>query len=269
MKRLLCFTVFLLCSSPWSFAAQLLKWEDPNKPGEVTAFIICAAGPLPAATIRKVTVWTNELDLAYLLKNAPKGRYAVYGMSMGTNNVLGEKGKTMVVYWADGKILEKSNSTTQLSTPFTCEKLAYSRQGKGVLYPTGQDPARAFCATECKSITPGQICKVALNLRKVRDPQGDLTVHVWRSYKKRPADLLTSSVATIDTSQITDGWYEVPIQFNALAGETYWIGYTLSKTDLQNGLLWLGGGSGARCYSADGITWVYGANEGLNVRLYN
>jgi hypothetical protein len=270
MERLVWFTTVLLCLPLSGFSAELLRWDDPNKPGDVKAFIICAAGPLPAATIRKVTVWTNELDLTYLLKNAPKGRYAVYGMSIRTNDVQSERSKAMVVHWADGKILEETPSTARSSAAVSeCEKVAYSHEGKGVFYETGHDPARLFTATECKSITRGQICKVALNLRKLREPKGEITVHVWSNYKKRPAALLTSSAGTIDASQISDGWYEVPINFNALPGEIYWVGYTLSKMDPKNGVAWLGGGSGARCYSADGITWVYSANEALNVRLYN
>jgi hypothetical protein len=270
MKQLFCFAMLLFCCPLSSFPAELLKWDDPNKPGEVKAFIICATGPLPAATIRKVIVRTNELDLTYLLKNAPKGRYAVYGMSVGANNSPSEKSKAMMIYWDDGKILEETNSTVRLpATLSRCEELAYSNQGKGVLHQTGHNPARIFAATECKPITAGQICKVALNLRKLREPKGEITVYIWSNYKKRPAALLTTSAGTIDASQIAEGWYEVPINFQALAGETYWVGYALSQTDPKNGVLWLGGGSGARCYSADGISWVYGANEALNVRLYH
>ncbi len=261
--------LFLRCGVP-SRSAEILKWDDPNKPGEVKAFIICAAGPLPAATIRKVTVWTNELDLTYLLKNAPKGRYAVYGMSVGTNDVPSEKSKAMVVHWADGKIFEEGASSTSLPANISgCDKFAYSHQGQGVVYHTGRDPARAYTATACKSVAAGPICKIALNLRKLREPEGRITVYVWSNHKNRPAALLTSGIGTIDASQVTDDWYDVPVSFTALAGETYWVGYKVSKTDPKNGVLWLGGGSGARCYSADGITWVSAANEAMNVRLYN
>jgi hypothetical protein len=269
MKRGLCFVMLLLCCPLANSAAELLKWDGPNKSGEVKAFVICAVGPLPAATIRKVTVWTNELDLTYLLKNAPQGRYAVYGMTLGTNDVLSEKSKAVAVYWNDGKIFQETPSGVRLPATFLgCQNLAFSHEAKGVVYQTGQDAARIYSATACQSIAAGPICKVALNLRKLHEPKSQLRVSVWSNFKNRPAALLATGAAAIDLSQITDGWYEVPLSFNALAGETYWVGYSLSNADAKNGVLWLGGGPGARCYSGDGITWVYAANEALNVRLY-
>jgi hypothetical protein len=262
--------MLLLSNRCLSFAGEMLKWDDPNKPGEIAGFVIYAVGPLPAATSRRVTVRTNELDLSYLLKNAPKGRYALFGMSLGTNDVLSEKSKAISVSWEEGKIFQETASGVRLPATFAgCQKLAFSHEAKGVVLQTGQDPVHTYTATACQAVAAGPICKVGLNLQKLHEPKGQLTVCVWSNHKGRPAALLAAAPVAVNVTQLTGGWYEVPINFNALAGETYWVGYRLSETDQKNGVLWLGGGAGTRCSSADGITWVYGANEALNVRLYN
>ncbi len=261
-------------SLAWCFAgsssrAQTLRWENPNRAGEVQAFNVFAKGPLPSAQERTNTVRTNQLDLAVLFRGAPPGRYSITVESVGTNGVPSSRSEGIgTALAADGTITIET-APPLLSSGGQCTNLVFSNEKKGVVWQALHDKAHTYSATSFQALSPGSICKIALHLRKVHQPTGTLTLSVWSDFKSRPAALLAVSSTQIDAAQIIDGWYDAPIRFDALAGQTYWVGFSGSNQDSVNNILWLGGGTGALCYSADGLSWVFSANQSMDVRMYH
>jgi hypothetical protein len=261
MRGFLCLMAIVLGAEISSVVADQLLWDNPNKPGVVNSFTIFATGPLPSPTVRKATVTTNALSLNELMGNAPSGIYWVWGISLATNGLASERSKTFILPWTapEGAALARGGA---------CNTVVHAHEATGLLIQTCQDPIHSYTATSFKSPTSGRACKVELNLRKVNRPGGAITVYVWADKKGRPGTLLATSRTGLDTTRITDGWYEAEIPFDRLRGETYWVGFANSSVDRRNNLLWLGGGKGARCHSGDGVNWVFSANEAMNIRVY-
>jgi hypothetical protein len=252
----------MLTLSAVTSRGERLRWDNPNKPGEIESFTVLATGPLPSATVRKMIVRTNEVDLASLLALAPPGRYLLSVVGNGTNKLASDRSKPIRIMWGRPPF-----AATQARAP-ACDKVLFARENRGVVYQTLQDKAHAYAASSFKAETSGKVCKIAVNLRKFHEPAGELTFYVWSNYKGKPAALLATSATGVDAAQIVDGWCEAEVHFAPIAGETYWVGFASPTANPSNNLLWIGGGHGARCYSADGITWVFASAEGMNVRLY-
>lgn len=252
--------VLLLLESLAVSRGERLRWDDTNRPGQVRSWTIFVSGPLPSATVRQVTVTTNEIDVGLLLQGAPSGIYSAYGISTGVNGVSSSKSSSILIPWT-------SPTDPSLSGPQGCSRVAERRENTGIVVQTFQDQAHSFGATACQLTTTGTACKLELNLRKFNQPTGDITFYVWENARNRPGALIATGRTTIDASKITEGWYETSIRFQHAAGQICWIGLSATAVNPQNNILWLGGGSGSRFYSADGRTWVYSSSDAMNFRI--
>jgi hypothetical protein len=240
--------------------AQHLRWDNPNPPGHVQSYTVSATGPLPSASVRKLTLETNQVDLRSLLALAPAGRYSLAVVSNGTNKMSSQLSKPLFITWGS------PSARTVAKLP--CENVFLNRENRGVVYQTLHDQLHTYAATSFKADSNAQVCKVALQLRKFHNPAGDLTFHLWSDNKGKPAALLATSSVGINLSQMKDEWCEAELRFNVLQGQTYWVGFSGSAPSPADNLLWIGGGPGARCHSADGLTWVFGSADAMNLRLY-
>jgi hypothetical protein len=253
-----------------------LRWDDPNKPGTVRAYKVYRNGPLPAETPLRDPIVAREAELEplQLFAGAPSGRYLVSVSCVGTNSVEGDKSAAIVVRWdIRTRAAVQEQQLPQTSTPSAmtgCTNVAARREMKGVVCQAFQDKAHSYMATRFQATATGSdgICRLELDLKKFHEPKGDLTFYVWGDYHGKPAALIATSSTKVPAGTATNEWCGARISFHPIPGEMYWLGASSSAPDAANNFVWFGGGPGTRCHSADGIVWVFSANEGMNFRLF-